>query len=224
MKAGLSPADLRDWISARLDPLHESRVCGDLDGRETRSDFDLGQGAPPADGTPLKDAAVLVALVERPAGLSVILTRRSDTLRSHTGQVAFPGGRCDPGETPWATALREAHEEIGLDPSQVTVAGLSTPYRTGTGYHVVPVVGFVTPPFTLSPNPDEVADIFETPFLFLMDPANYEQRQGRTPAGDERRFYAITWEDRLVWGATAGMLRALHDRLDGEPPKGALGG
>jgi 8-oxo-dGTP pyrophosphatase MutT (NUDIX family) len=229
MKAGLSPAELRDWISARLDPLDESLVCGSRDGRETRSDFDLGQGTPPADGTPLKDAAVLVALVERPAGLSVILTRRSDTLRSHTGQVAFPGGRCDPGETPWVTALREAHEEIGLDPSQVTVAGLSTPYRTGTGYHVIPVVGFVSPPFTLSPNPDEVADIFETPFLFLMDPANYEQRQGRTPAGDERRFYALTWEDRLVWGATAGMLRALHDRLDdgplnGEPPKGVLGG
>jgi 8-oxo-dGTP pyrophosphatase MutT (NUDIX family) len=222
MKAGLSPAELRDWITARLDPLDESRVCGGPDERPIRSDFDLGRdttvpgAAPPADA-PLKDAAVLVALVERPAGLSVILTRRSDTLRAHTGQVALPGGRCDPGETPWVTALREAHEEIGLHPSHVTLAGLSTPYRTGTGYHVVPVVGFVTPPFELSPNPDEVADIFETPFLFLMDPANYEQRQGRTPAGDERRFYALTWEDRLVWGATAGMLRALHDRLEGEP-------
>jgi len=225
MKAGLSPAELRDWISARLDPLDERLVCGVRDGRETRSDFDLGSGGPaPPDGAPLKDAAVLVALVERPAGLSVILTRRSDTLRSHTGQVAFPGGRCDPGETPWVTALREAHEEIGLDPSHVALAGLSTPYRTGTGYHVIPVVGFVTPPFTLAPNPDEVADIFETPFLFLMDPANYEQRQGRTPAGDERRFYALTWEDRLVWGATAGMLRALHDRLEGEPPPGVSGG
>ena len=223
MKAGLSPADLRDWITARLDPLDESLVCESQDGRETRSDFDLSPAAPEPDAAPLKNAAVLVALVERPAGLSVILTRRSDTLRSHTGQVALPGGRCDPGETPWATALREAHEEIGLHPSHVTVAGLSTPYRTGTGYHVIPVVGFVTPPFDLSPNPDEVADIFETPFVFLMDLANYEQRQGRTPAGDERRFYAITWEDRLVWGATAGMLRALHDRLDGEPPRGALG-
>jgi 8-oxo-dGTP pyrophosphatase MutT (NUDIX family) len=222
MKAGLSPAECRAWITARLDPLDESRVCGSLDERPTRSDFDLGREMPaleaaPPGSPPLKDAAVLVALVERPAGLSVILTRRADTLRSHTGQVALPGGRCDPGETPWVTALREAHEEIGLHPSHVAVAGLSTPYRTGTGYHVVPVVGFVTPPFELSPNPDEVADIFETPFLFLMDPANYEQRQGRTPAGDERRFYALTWEDRLVWGATAGMLRALHDRLEGEP-------
>jgi 8-oxo-dGTP pyrophosphatase MutT (NUDIX family) len=224
VKAGLTPAELRDWISARLDPLDESRVCDGEDGREIRSDFDLGRDPPGPDAPPLKDAAVLVALVERPAGMSVILTRRADTLRTHTGQVAFPGGRCDPGETPWVTALREAHEEIGLDPAQVTLAGLSTPYRTGTGYHVTPVVGFVTPPFTLSPNPDEVADIFETPFLFLMDPANYEQRQGKTPAGDERRFYAITWEDRLVWGATAGMLRALHDRLDGEPPKRVAGG
>jgi 8-oxo-dGTP pyrophosphatase MutT (NUDIX family) len=230
VKAGLSPADLRDWITARLDPMDESLVGGFRDGRQTHSDFDLALGGPlPPDGAVLKDAAVLVALVERPAGLSVILTRRADTLRSHTGQVAFPGGRCDPGETPWVTALREAHEEIGLAPDQVTLAGLSTPYRTGTGYHVTPVVGFVAPPFTLSPNPDEVADIFETPFLFLMDPANYEQREGRTPAGDERRFYALTWEDRLVWGATAGMLRALHDRLQGgpwveEPPTGAPGG
>ena len=215
MKEGLSPADLRDWITARLDPLEDDPATQ----REIRSDFDLGGAWSSVDATaddpPVKEAAVLVALVERPAGLSVILTRRADTLRSHTGQVAFPGGRRDPGETPWATALREAQEEIGLDPSTVSLAGLSTPYRTGTGYHVVPVVGFVTPPFTLSPNPDEVADIFETPFVFLMDLANYEQRNGKTPAGDERRFYAITWEDRLVWGATAGMLRALHDRLQG---------
>jgi 8-oxo-dGTP pyrophosphatase MutT (NUDIX family) len=209
VKAGLTPAALRDWIGERLDPL-------EADGPSPhgiRSDFDLNRDLPPRDAAPYKAAAVLVALVDRPAGLSVILTRRSDSLRSHTGQVALPGGRCDPGETPWAAALREAHEEIGLDPAAVTLAGLSTPYRTGTGYHVVPVVGFVTPPVTLSPNPGEVADIFEAPFLFLMDPANHQRREGRTPAGDTRRFYAITWEDRLIWGATAGMLRALHDRL-----------
>jgi 8-oxo-dGTP pyrophosphatase MutT (NUDIX family) len=220
MKAGLSPTELRDWITARLDPLE---VGGGVGG-QVRSDFDLSreQIAPWLEpGTILKDAAVLVALVERPAGLSVILTRRADTLRSHTGQVALPGGRCDPGETPWAAALREAHEEIGLDPAQVAVAGLSTPYWTGTGYHVTPVVGFVTPPFELSPNPHEVADIFETPFFFLMDPANYEQRQVTTPAGDERHYYALTWEDRLVWGATAGMLRALRDRLVEASQEGA---
>ena len=97
----------------------------------------------------------------------------------------------------------------------MTLAGLSTPYRTGTGYHVVPVVGFITPGFELKANPREVADIFETPFGFLMDPANHEERQGRTPAGETRRFYAMTWEDRFIWGATAGILRALYNRLYG---------
>ncbi len=213
MNADLSPADLRQWITDRLDPLSADAVSR----HGVRSDFDLNNDHPPHDPAALKPAAVLVGLVERPEGLSVILTRRSDTLRSHTGQVAFPGGRCDPGETPWAAALREAEEEIGLDPSHVALAGLGTPYRTGTGYHVIPVVGFVTPGFTLTANPHEVADIFEPPFGFLMDPANHVQRQGRTPAGDERRFYAITWNDFLIWGATAGMLRALHDRLHGAP-------
>ncbi len=213
MSPDLSPADLRAWITARLDPLH-----GDGESvHGVRSDFDLNNDHPSQDATTLKPAAVLIGLVENDHGLSVILTRRSDTLRSHTGQVAFPGGRCDPGETAWQAALREAEEEIGLDPAHVSLAGLATPYRTGTGYHVVPVVGFVTPGFTLTPNPHEVADIFEPPFGFLMDPANHIQRQGRTPAGDERKFYAITWNEFLIWGATAGMLRALHDRLHGAP-------
>jgi len=200
---------LRDWIGAHLDPL-EGGAAGDV-----RSDFDLdpAHAGPPAE--PATPAAVLIGLVERPAGLTVILTRRSDSLRRHTGQVALPGGRCDEGETPWETALREAQEEIGLDPNLVTLAGLSTPYRTGTGYHITPVVGFVEPGATLTANPDEVADIFETPFGFLMDPANHEQREGATPAGDRRRFYAITWEQRFIWGATAGILRALYDRLYG---------
>lgn len=210
MNAPVPPADLKSWITRHLDPLEVSR-----EEAPSRSDFDLDPGKlsdPPATLTP---AAVLVGLVDRPDGYSVILTRRADTLRRHTGQVALPGGRCDPGETPWETALREAHEEIGLEPEFVTLAGLSTPYRTGTGFHVTPVVGFISPGFTLVANPDEVADIFETPFGFLMDPANFEAREGRTPAGDVRRFYAATWEDHLIWGATAGMLRALYDRLYG---------
>jgi 8-oxo-dGTP pyrophosphatase MutT (NUDIX family) len=207
--AGLSGTDLRGWIAGRLDPLREETGAS----HPTRSDFDLNGGRPVGDATAYRPAAVLIALVERPEGLGVILTRRADTLRSHTGQVAFPGGRLDPGETPWGAALREAWEEIGLDPARVDLAGLSTAYRTGTGYHVIPVVGFVTPPIALSPNPDEVADVFEPPFAFLMDPDNLEQREGRTPAGDTRRFHAITWGDQLIWGATAGMLRALRDRL-----------
>ncbi len=211
MRDDLSPAGVRDWIAGRLDPLHL-----DADSSHgVRSDFDLNNDRPAEGAEPLKPAAVLIGLVERPEGLGMILTRRADTLRSHTGQVALPGGRQDPGETPWATALREAEEEIGLHPSHVTLVGLSTPYRTGTGYHVTPVVGFIRPGFTLAANPDEVAEIFEPPFSFLMDPANHHRREGRTPAGDQRKFYAITWNDQLIWGATAGMLRALHDRLYG---------
>ena len=116
----------------------------------------------------------------------MILTRRADTLRNHTGQIALPGGRCDPGETAAQTALREAQEEIGLDPALVTLAGLSTPYRTGSGYLITPVIGFVARAFQLSANPDEVAEIFETPFDFLMDPNNLEE-QRRTRCRRARR-------------------------------------
>ncbi len=207
----MSPSDaaFRDWIARHLDPLDaDPAAIG-------RSDFDLSPGHTPVEGAVLTPAAVLVGLVQRDHGLSVILTRRSDALRSHTGQIALPGGRCEPGETPWAAALRESHEEIGLEPALVSVAGLSTPYRTGTGFHVVPVVGFVAEGYEPKPNPDEVAEVFETPFGFLMDPASYEQREMRTADGVNRRFYAATWEDRTIWGATAGMLRALYDRLYG---------
>ena len=211
MTAPGTPPDLRHWIAGHLDPLELHGSGQDV----YRSDFDLNPAQAPDGTEPLTPAAVLIGLVERPAGLSVILTRRSDTLRRHTGQIAFPGGRCEPGETPWETAVRETHEEIGLDPGRITLAGLSTPYRTGTGFHITPVVGFIAPPFELTANPDEVADIFETPFGFLMDPANHEQHERETPTGVKRRFYAMTWEDRFIWGATAGMLRALYDRLYG---------
>jgi len=205
--------DLRDWIGEHLDPLEAHDPA---QHRAMASDFDLGKSYGPGEvDLPLTPAAVLIALVERDHGLSVILTRRSDTLRRHTGQIALPGGRRDAGETPWQTALREAHEEIGLEPAYVNVVGLSTPYRTGTGYLITLVVGFVRPGFTLVPNPQEVADIFETPFGFLMDPANLEEHERELPNGEKRRFYAYTHEDRFIWGATAGMLRALYDRLYG---------
>jgi 8-oxo-dGTP pyrophosphatase MutT (NUDIX family) len=205
--------DLRDWIGQHLDPIdsHDPALPG-----EVRSDFDLSRAYGPTEAHgALTPAAVLIALVERDAGLSVILTRRADTLRRHTGQIALPGGRRDPGESILQTALREAHEEIGLEPRFVSPVGLSTPYRTGTGYLITPVVGFVRPGFSLSPNPDEVADIFETPFGFLMDPANLEEHERELPSGEKRRFYAYTHEDRFIWGATAGVLRALYDRLYG---------
>ncbi|THD68167.1 CoA pyrophosphatase [Phenylobacterium sp.] len=204
--------DLRDWIGDHLDPLEAHAPAGGA----VASDFDLSKAYGPDEvDNPLTPAAVLIALVERDAGLSVILTRRADTLRRHTGQIALPGGRRDPGEAPWQTALREAHEEIGLEPAYVSPVGLSTPYRTGTGYLITPVVGFVRPGFSLTPNPDEVAEIFETPFGFLMDPANLEEHERALPNGETRRFYAYTHEDRFIWGATAGMLRALYDRLYG---------
>jgi 8-oxo-dGTP pyrophosphatase MutT (NUDIX family) len=212
MTPGRSPAELRRWITSHLDPLDASI----LGGMTVRSDLSLDPARAADDTLPWTPAAVLVGLVEREGGYTVLLTRRADTLRSHTGQVAFPGGRCDPGETPWETALREAHEEIGLDPGLVELAGLSTPFRTaGTGFQITPVVGFIEPGFELTPNPAEVADIFETPFGFLMDPANLSQQERETPAGDRRRFYAATWEGQYIWGATAGMLRALYDRLYG---------
>lgn len=200
---------LRAWIERHLDPLEEREAS------VIASDFDLGPNAFPNEPVTLTPAAVLVGLIEREAGYSVLLTRRADTLRRHTGQIALPGGRCDPGETVWATALREAHEEVGLHPDYVSVAGLSSPYRTGTGFLVTPVVGFIRSGFSLTPNPAEVADIFETPFGFLMDPANHEEHEREAPTGERRRFYAMTHEDRFIWGATAGMLRALYERLYG---------
>jgi 8-oxo-dGTP pyrophosphatase MutT (NUDIX family) len=212
MSAASSPAELRRWITSHLDPLDASI----LGGMAVRSDLSLDPTRAADNTRSWTPAAVLIGLVEREGGYTVILTRRADTLRSHTGQVAFPGGRCEPGETPWETALREAHEEIGLDSQLVELAGLSTPYRTaGTGFQITPVVGFIEPGFALTPNPDEVADIFETPFGFLMDPANLAQQERETPAGDRRRFYAATWEGQYIWGATAGLLRALYDRLYG---------
>jgi 8-oxo-dGTP pyrophosphatase MutT (NUDIX family) len=202
-------ADLRAWITARLDPL-EARDDAVLPPIDFDANLQPGPGAPP--NIP---AAVLIGLVEREDGLTVLLTRRADTLRKHTGQIAFPGGRMEADETPWAAALREAHEEIGLDPAIVTLAGLSAPFAIGTGFLVTPVVGFVPADAALAANPQEVAEIFETPFGFLMDPENHERRYIDLPDGDRRWFYAMTHADRMIWGATAGMLRQLYDRLYG---------
>lgn len=209
MNPTAAPGEIRDWIEGHLDPLEDRPAAAGA------SDFDLGPNAFPNEPVNLTPAAVLVGLIERPAGYSVLLTRRADTLRRHTGQIALPGGRTDPGETSWVTALREAQEEVGLEPDYVSVAGLSSPYRTGTGFLVTPVVGFIRPGFRLEANPAEVADIFETPFGFLMDPANHEEHERQGPDGAMRRFYAMTHEDRFIWGATAGMLRALYERLYG---------
>ena len=211
MSPASTPEALRAFIAQRLDPLE------DAPGESLHSDYDLNPTLRPGQAPKLRPAAVLAPLVMRPEGLTVLLTRRADTLRQHTGQIALPGGRCDPGETPWETALREAEEEIGLDRRHVELAGLLTPYETVTAYRVVPVVGFVRPGFELKVNPAEVAEVFEAPFDFLMNTANH-QRQFREPTGggERRYFYAMPYEDYFIWGATAGMLRGLYERLYGE--------
>ncbi len=212
----MTPAEMRAWIAAKLDPLESYDPHRPL---PPISEFTLNPAMPKVDA--FRAAAVLVPLVEHEAGVTVLLTRRADTLRSHTGQVAFPGGRMDAGETPWEAALREAEEEIGLDRSHVTLAGLSSNYQTGSGYDIVPVIGFVTPGFKLTPNPDEVADVFEAPFAFLMDPKNHERQFREQADGMRRYFYAMPYEDQFIWGATAGMLRALYERLYGAPAESA---
>ncbi|MCW0181953.1 MAG: CoA pyrophosphatase [Zavarzinia sp.] len=178
-------------------------------------DFDLNpdlRGVFPTNRI-LRPAAVLVPLVEHPSGLTVLLTRRTEHLTHHAGQVSFPGGRIEPGDKdPVAAALREASEEIGLDRHYVSVAGFLDAYETSTGFHVTPVVGFLTPGFTLTPDPGEVAQVFEVPLDFLMDPAN-RQCQSRDYNGVQRYFYAMPYGEHYIWGATAGMLVNLATRL-----------
>lgn len=201
--------DIEALIRSRLHPLE----AYDPVTRKVRSDRELSPEGWPKPTGPLHPAAVLIPLVEREEGLTVLLTRRAEGMRNHSGQIAFPGGRADPGEAPWDTALREAEEEIGLGAGFVRLAGLTDPYETVTGFSITPVVGFVRPGFTLTLEAAEVAEVFEAPFAFIMDPANHERRSRDFGDGLDRQFFAIAHEDRLIWGATAGMLRMLYERL-----------
>ena len=161
----------------------------------------------------LTSAAVLVPIIERPQGLTVLFTQRTAHLNDHAGQVSFPGGRCEETDpSPVFTALRETEEEIGLDPALVEVLGLLPEYRTGTGFSVTPVVGLVRPPFDLAPDSFEVAEVFETPLAFLLDPANH-QRHSMEIGGIVRHYYAMPYEGYFIWGATAGMLVSLRRLL-----------
>jgi 8-oxo-dGTP pyrophosphatase MutT (NUDIX family) len=161
---------------------------------------------------PLRPAAVLLPIVDRPGGLSVLLTLRASDLRAHSGQVAFPGGKIDAGETPCEAALREAQEEIGLEERFVEPLGWLDPYFTGTGFRVAPLVALVNPSFALKINKLEVDEVFETPFAFLMDPANHVL-EDREWLGRRRKYYAMPHEGRYIWGATAGILRNLYEKL-----------
>jgi 8-oxo-dGTP pyrophosphatase MutT (NUDIX family) len=156
-------------------------------------------------------AAVLVAITDRPEP-GVILTVRREHMRTHAGQVAFPGGRLDPGEDAIAAALREAQEEILLDPAAVEVIGSIEPYRTVTGYVATPVIGVIPPGLPLEPHEHEVADWFEAPLAFLLDPA-HQQRRSALFQGVERHYYEIMWNGRRIWGATAAMIVNLSRRL-----------
>jgi 8-oxo-dGTP pyrophosphatase MutT (NUDIX family) len=162
---------------------------------------------------PSVHAAVLVAITDR-AEPGVILTVRREHMRTHAGQIALPGGRVDEGESTVAAALREAHEEILLDPAQVEVVGEIGPYRTVTNYIVTPVIGVVPPDLPLTPHEHEVADWFEAPLAFVLDPDN-QKRVSALFRGRERHYYEIHWNGRRIWGATAAMIVNLSRRLEG---------
>lgn len=162
---------------------------------------------------PPRIAAVLIPLVCRPDGASVLLTERSASLREHSGQIAFPGGRMDAEDsTPLATALREAREEIGLDPAAVEPLGYLDAYLSGTNYFIVPVLGLVAPGFRLDVNRQEVESVFEVPLSFLMDEENHEIH-AREWRGAIRSYFAMPFGDRYIWGVTAGILRNMYQKL-----------
>lgn len=176
-----------------------------------RGDHDLNPDMRPPG--PLRPAAVLVPLVERDAGLTVLLTQRTAHLHAHAGQISFPGGAFEPDDADAvAAALRETEEEIGLPPGDVEILGRLDTYVTRTGFEVTPVVGLIRPPVHLRPDPFEVADVFEVPLTFILDPAN-PQQHSRDLLGRPRFFYAFPYEDRYIWGATAGMLLNLQEVL-----------
>jgi 8-oxo-dGTP pyrophosphatase MutT (NUDIX family) len=199
-------------------PLTREAIIGRLAAvaERTRGDHDLNPGFAPQGA--LVPAAVLVPIVDRPEGLTVLLTQRTDHLADHAGQISFPGGRIEARDRhPEAAALREAHEEVGLEAGRVALVGRLDLYVTRTGFRVVPVVGIVEPPFTLRPDPVEVAEVFEVPLAFVVDPANH-RRHSRHYAGRQRQFYVLSYRHRFIWGATAGMLVNLAQVLTRPSP------
>lgn len=209
-----SARELRKLARGRLDS-DEPRGVTSSPEIAGRSDYDLNPEMTSwldPDVT-YRDAAVLVPLVMRAHGLQVLLIQRTESPDAHGGQISFPGGKIethDPG--PIEAALRETHEEVGLPERFVEVLGFLDAYRTGTGFKIAPVVGLVQEGFSLVPEPLEVADIFEVPLSFLMDPANH-RTDSRVWKGKRRYFYAMPYEDRYIWGATAGILRNMFERL-----------
>ena len=179
------------------------------------SDFDLNKDGRPTGGD-LRDAAVMVPIVLERSEPQLILTMRSSALKHHPGQISFPGGKVDEGDSGIEeAALREAEEEIALRAEQAEILGILAPHETVTGFKVTPVVALIEPSFVPKPDPSEVAEVFEAPLAHFMDPANYliESRRWR---GQRRYFFTVPWGPYYGWGATARMLRALADRMDGK--------
>ena len=192
-----------------VDPSELRRRLASI-GRD-RGDHDLNPGMTPTDR--LRAAAVLVPLVARPEGVTILLTRRTDHLHHHAGQISFPGGRIESVDSsPEHAALRETEEEVGIARSHVELLGRLDRYHTRTGFEITPVVGWVMPPFDISPDRFEVAEVFEVPLDFVADPRNHE-RHSREWQGVRRHFYVLPYGGYYIWGATAGMLVNLAERL-----------
>lgn len=160
-----------------------------------------------------RDAAVLIGVADHDGEARVLLTQRTEKLRTHSGQVAFPGGRIDPEDaSAEAAAMREAQEEVDLDPALVTPLGRLPDYLTGSGFRIVPVLATIAPGHALTPNPDEVDAVFDVPLAFLMDPANHRM-ESRIWQGRERFYYTMPFGERFIWGVTAGIIRSMFERL-----------
>ncbi|MAP96429.1 MAG: coenzyme A pyrophosphatase [Ponticaulis sp.] len=199
------PDDFLNRVQSRLTPVNAESALA------VRGDVHFLQ---PHEHETLRDAGVLISIVDRGANdLNVILTERPKTMAKHPGQVAFPGGKVDPiDDGPVQAALREAHEEVGIEPSQVGLLGLGDIYITGTGFRITPVVGTIPSDFVAVPDPYEVDDVFETPLSFLMNPKNHIQKQ-TVWRGQNRTYLEMPHNGRYIWGVTAGVIRTLYERL-----------
>jgi 8-oxo-dGTP pyrophosphatase MutT (NUDIX family) len=207
MDAVIRPFSAQDF---RMRAIHEHGPHADADYGDHR----WNPGAEPLFvRSALRDAAVLIPVVDHGDRATVLLTKRAERLRSHSGQVAFPGGRIDETDpSPEDAALRETEEEIGLDRGFIDVIGRMPDYVSGSGYRIAPVLSIVRPGFLLTINTDEVDDAFEVPLSFLMDPANHN-RDSRIWENKERFFYTMPYGGRNIWGVTAGIIRTLYERL-----------
>ena len=162
---------------------------------------------------PLKPAAVLIPIIETGSSLSVILTQRTEKMSAHPGQISFPGGKVEKNDTDATyTALRETKEEIGIDAQYINILGTLDEYQTSTGFLITPIVSYVKPGYVISTNPHEVSEVFEVPLNFLMSPDNH-QKKSIMWQGKKRYFYTMPYENRYIWGATAGIIRNLYERL-----------